>query len=169
MNKKFIYSVAAVLAVILLFLGWTQLKSNNDDEIHTVKIPDTIAGLPQTGVISGTEAIQQITQMHGTNIPLAEGYVAQYAGNGKQIMLWISVSPSKEEGKQLFKMMDDRMPSSKVFTERKAVIIGGRRVIRVLGMGQEHYYWVNGKVNFWVAVGGVDPQPVVEEVQNKLK
>lgn len=170
MNKKYFYGgFAAVIVVVTLVFAWTRIATpDNSAPVCSLNIPEQLGSLPRTDFISGPEAIKQISMMHGTEIVLTEGHIAKYKGDGKEVVLWVSVSPTAEEGKQLFVEMDEKMPVSKVFTGREEVEVNGMKMIKVKGMGQEHYYWVNGKYNYWVAVGGTDALPVLKEVLGRL-
>lgn len=164
MNKKPLLFVAVgfLITVGLIFAVLNFTASKKDDTEFVV--PEKIASLPKTQVVSGIEAIKQISRLHGKPIVITQGYIAQYAAEGREITLWVSVSPSNQEGEELFRVMDEKMPNSKVFTNREVVKVKNKDVIKVLGMGQKHYYWVNGKYNYWVAINGMDAAPVLEEV-----
>ncbi len=171
MNKRYLYFCFIALSVVVLaFLAWTMFLAPAPlvGEKGAVAVPETLGGVPRTQLVTGPEAIQQIGGMHGKGIVISEGYIAIYEGGGKSLTLWVSVSPSGESGKSLFEKMDAKMPQSKMFTNRQELTVKGQSVIKVLGMGQEHYYWLKGEKNYWVAVGGTDAIPVVEEVMSKL-
>lgn len=152
----------AVLAIIWRLLpAWNAGQpGQSGGEI----VPQQIATLPRMELVSGPEAIRQIAMMHGKSIDLAEGYIASYRHGEKEITLWVSVSTSAEAAAALFRQMDEKMPASQVFRGRQELDIEGQQVIRVEGMGQEHYYWVKGKSNYWVAVSGIDGKEVVQEI-----
>lgn len=170
MNRRLKLTLISVAALILIaFLGWNFLLNPTQELDCTLNVPEQIASLPRTEFVSGPEAIQQIAMMHGKNISLDEGHIAKYKSGDKEVTLWISVSPSKEEGAALFKLMDEKMPASKVFQNRQEVKISSRKVVKVNGMGQEHYYWVSGKYNYWVAVAGTDGETIVENLILKVE
>lgn len=170
MNKKLLCAAGIIVFVAVLSLGLVKfINLNNASETCVLNVPEEMASLPRTQFISGPEAISQISKLHGKEISLEEGHIARYQAEGKEITLWISVSPTKEEGEALFKVMDQKMPSSKAFTNREVNRVGSRDVIKVQGMGQKHFYWVSGKYNYWVAVAGMDALPVIEEVLIKLE
>lgn len=170
-NKRYLYlGFIGISLVVMIFLAWVMFLAPAPPagEKGAAAIPETLGGVSRTQLVTGPEAIRQISGMHGKGIVFSEGYIATYEGGGKSLTLWISVSPSEESGKSLFEQMDAKMPQSKVFTNRQELDIKGEKVIKVLGMGQEHYYWLKGEKNYWVAVGGTDAIPVVEEVMSKL-
>jgi hypothetical protein len=176
MNKRFLYfGFIGISIIVIAFLTWVMFlapaPSGGDRGTaanqEQVAIPESLGGAPRTQLATGPEAIQQISGMHGTGIVIREGFIAMYEGAGKSLTLWVSVSPSTELANDLYQKMDNKMPVSKVFTNRQEITVQGQKVIKVLGMGQEHYYWLDGDKNYWVAVGGTDAVPVVEEVMSK--
>lgn len=170
MNKRFLYyGFIGTSILVLAFLAWIMFLAPGPTvgDKGTAAIPESLGGVPRTQFMSGPEAIRQISGMHGTGIAISEGYIAMYEGGGKSLTLWVSISPSEGEAKELFEKMDTKMPGSRVFTDRQELTVKGQRVIKVLGMGQEHYYWLKGDKNYWVAVGGTDAVPVVEEIIDK--
>ena len=171
MKNKLIYSIGiAAIIVTGLLTGWMAFSGHSQTQAKcTLNVPEKVASFSRTEFISGPEAIKQIAMMHGKDIKLEEGHIAKYQSGGKEITLWISVSPSREEGDKLFRLMDDKMPASKVFKNRQELQIGDRRVIKVDGMGQEHYYWVSGEYNYWVAVAGGEGKSIVSELMLKVE
>lgn len=176
MNKRFMYFGFIGLSIfVIAFLTWVMFLApapslgdkGTAANQEQVAIPESLGGAPRTQLVTGPEAIQQISGMHGKGIVISEGFIAMYEGAGKSLTLWVSVSPSEESANDLFKKMDAKMPVSKVFTNRQEITVQGQRVIKVLGMGQEHYYWLKGDKNYWAAIGGTDAVPVVEEIMTK--
>lgn len=171
MKSKLLFpaGIAAIVLTVLI-TGWLAFSGYAKNAATcTLNVPEKIASLPRTEFVSGPEAIQQIAMMHGKNISLDEGHIAKYKSGGTEATLWISVSPSIEEGEELFRLMDEKMPASKVFKNRQEVEISSRKVVRVDGMNQEHYYWVSGKYNYWVAVAGGDGKSIVSEFMLKIE
>ncbi|RJQ38208.1 MAG: hypothetical protein C4550_07005 [Nitrospiraceae bacterium] len=171
MKSKLMLPVGlAAIIITALVTGWLAFSGHSKNETTcTLNVPEKIASLPRTEFISGPEAIQQIAMMHGKNISLDEGHIAKYKSGGTEVTIWISVSPSREEGEELFRLMDEKMPASKVFKNRQEVEIRSRKVVKVDGMGQEHYYWVSGKYNYWVAVAGTDGKTIVDDLMLKVE
>ncbi|MCL5935727.1 MAG: hypothetical protein M1543_04505 [Firmicutes bacterium] len=171
MKNKLVFSIGIVAIIITgLFTGWMAFSGHSKTQAKcTLNVPEKIAAFSRTEFISGPEAIKQIAMMHGKEIQLDEGHIAKYQGDGKEITLWISVSPSREEGEKLFRLMDEKIPASQVFKNRQELQISNRKVIKVDGMGQEHYYWVSGEYNYWVAVAGGDGKSIVSELMSKVE
>jgi hypothetical protein len=110
-----------------------------------------------------------ISQLHGKEITIKQGYIAQYGGaDGGQMTAWVSESGTEAEAVQLMDIMDKKMPASKAFSGRNELTVEGAKVINVQGMGQEHYYWQKGIKVYWIAVGGADSMQVLKEAVKSL-
>lgn len=165
-KKLFLPAVVLVIALISGFIFLSPEKVEESSKTG-LEIPETLANKQRVQLVQGKEAIDQISKMHGTSIDIVEGYIAIYEDQAGQVILWLSTSPTVEEGQALFDIMDEKMPQSKVFTDREEHEVDGKKVIKVLGWGQEHYYWVEDEVNYWIAVqsNGIE---TVKEVMEKV-
>lgn len=123
--------------------------------------PSEILGLSLVQYVDGEEAVASIGQLHGTNVGTKEGYIATYQKQNeeKMITIWISVDPA-DKAQELFEIMDGKISSNPnvPFTGRKEIEVKDFKVINVQGKmdGQEHFYWVDGERNYWVALGGFE-------------
>lgn len=187
MNKNHLFPVIiGVTFVLIAVLAWTlflapvdnsntntgyqsgELADNSPQA--TLTVPDQILGANKMQEQSGPSAIEAITQMHKTEIDVLNAYIITYAKSDAQITLWLSISPNEEEAEYLFRVMDEKVPDSQVFTGREPITLGGRDVIKVNGMGQEHFYWQEGTINYWVAIqGNGDRDALVKEVVDKVR
>lgn len=158
-----------VLAATIYFLAIAPGQEQIPVTSATFKAPAEIIRIPQVEVVTGIEAMNQVTRMHGTPIDVKDAYIAQYVKGDSQIILWASESPTSEEGERLFRIMDEKMPTNEVFSGREEVEIGGQKMVKVVGQGMEHYYWVEGEYNYWVGIAGADAVTVVEDLLGKSK
>ena len=149
-----VLSGAGILAVAigLMIFGFSGEKGND-------KFPGELLGLPFVQYVEGEEAIASIGQLHGTDVGTKEGYIASYQdqAKGQSITIWISVDPVAK-AQELFKVMDSKITNNPntPFKGRTELEVNGLKVIKVTGMGQDHYYWVEGEENIWVALGGFE-------------
>ncbi len=165
MKRKVIYTLFALVCLVAIALaGWRFGVFNTASNSSNQLVPEQLGGLPRTAMLSGTEAITEISQLHGKEIALAEGYIAKYAAVDREITLWLSLSGTEQEGATLFRDMDVKIPASKVFSNRQVIKVKDVDVISVQGMGQNHYYWLQGKYNYWIATNAPEPSSILEEV-----
>jgi len=176
--KKNILAIFVIIGIIAIaFLGYSLFLSGPDNSasgpvggaaFSKESFPQSLAGNQLAGpVVTGPDALQMINKLHGTNISIVEGYIAQYQGKN-QITIWVSQSASTADAQALFEIMDKKMPASQMFTNREELQVEGKKVVKVLGMGQEHYYWVRDTQVYWIAIGGSDTLPVLQEALKAL-
>lgn len=152
MSKK--SAVLFLLGLVLLggLVTWLLLP-DVEGALGVESFPHQIGSMEMTGpVISGQEAIDQISKLHGLPIELADGYIATYAGQSQMMQLWISVSNSEEEAAQLIKLMDEKMPQNQVFSNYRVIEIDGKPYYYVTGIGMEHVYYQSGKKAVWIGI-----------------
>ncbi|MHB8172627.1 MAG: hypothetical protein ACYDG6_13985 [Thermincolia bacterium] len=174
--KKNILSIGIIGSLLtIIFVGYYMFAGNPGKSGNSLNgapagaaftkesFPQSLAGSTLAGeVVSGPDAMQNIDRLHGTSITIVEGYVVQYLGKN-EVTVWVSVSANTDDALALFDIMDKKMPASQVFTNREEMQVDGKQVIKVLGMGQDHYYWVRDKQVYWIAVGGGDSLNVLQE------
>lgn len=127
--------------------------------------PTQLAGMTRTEAIGGQEAISSVGQLHGLDITLAAAFVVSYQGKGNsQMTLWYSEGKNDQDATQMYRAMDEKMPQTPMFKDYKTVKVEGKDYKFVSGMGQDHYYWQNGKRVMWVAIGGGNSLDILKQV-----
>lgn len=176
-GKKFKLGVALLIIAIALTVVFVYGYSvNTNQPLSVSSFPKNIQGLNLQQVVSGPQALSMISRLHGSDIPVKQGYIASYAGSQGQIMIWISESEKTDQAKQLLQIMDRKIsaagnsgPSGQPpFTDRRELTVNGIKVIAVKGMGMENYYYQDGTKVYWVAAGGVAPVKALEDVMKAL-
>lgn len=181
MSKRTLTIIAAVIVLAIAGVGGVLLYSlygpagdtpspsgQASSGLSESSFPQTLAGMNLAQVSSGDQAMGMISQLHGTNITIKQGFIAQYMGSASQMTVWVSESNTEAEAIQLMDIMDKKMPASKAFTGRKEVATDTTKVIYVYGMNMDNYYWQKGTKVYWIAVGGGDSQQVLKEVMKSL-
>lgn len=156
--------------VIVVIAGMLLYNYNTEGDIPEggLSFPETIQGLKLGEVVTGPQAMAMISQLHGTDIKIKEGYIAVYGEEKSQITIWVSESNTRKEAEELFKIMDVKIKAAAdspkaPFTDRRVMTKEGKKVIAVKGMGMENYYYKSGTLVYWIAAGGVDPVKTLEE------
>ena len=161
-----VLAVAGVSAALLYNL----YGSPGPSSLTEKTFPTTLAGMNLAQISSGNQAMGMISQLHGKQITVKQGFIAQYAGTGgSQMTLWISESNSAAEAVQLMEIMDKKIPASKAFTGRKEITANNTKAIYVQGMGMDNYYWQQGDRVYWIAVGGADSMQLLQEVMKSFQ
>jgi len=145
---------------------------------NEINFPEQLGGMRLEQSVSGPQAIDMISQLHGTGISIRQGYITSYAGAQGKIMIWVSESDTSEEAGQLFDIMDRKIIEANTsegtaaggppFTDRRTMTQNGIDVVAVKGMGMENYYYRTGSLVYWIAVEGPEPEQILEEAVDKL-
>ncbi|MHB8869048.1 MAG: hypothetical protein ACYC6T_09220 [Thermoleophilia bacterium] len=117
-------------------------------------LPRSLAGLSLATSLAGVEAVASVEQLHGKALGsgLDDAWVGEYGGSGAATV-WVSRSASPEEAGDLLERMTDRIEEGgSPFTGLRPIDIEGVRVSRLEGMGQVHYYFLNARDVYWLAI-----------------
>ncbi len=127
-------------------------------------IPPTLGGLSLVDTVTGDEGLAQVNRMHGQDVGLVRGYIAQYAGEGSKATLWVGWAESETAAQALTDRMTAKIGSDHpVFRDLQALTFGGRTVYTTTGEGQQHFYFRSGAAVVWVAVDSAAAQEVVHD------
>jgi hypothetical protein len=138
--------ILVVIAIFYPFIDQMVQDSN------AIPLPEQIAGAQLVASAKGTQAVDEITRMHGKDFKLADGARGSY-GQNNEITIWVSGSVSEDAAGQLVVEMRDKIAEGKSpFTPIGEKPIGGRTVYELEGTGQVHYYFQSGDKVIWLAV-----------------
>ncbi|QAR32601.1 hypothetical protein EP073_04020 [Geovibrio thiophilus] len=152
MRLKIIFAVVFTLTAISVFAAAPALP-----------------GCETVSVKTGKDAARDIARLHGRDIEFESSYVAEYKCGGDPVIIWASFSKTKNEAKSLFKLMDDKMPTSQAFRNLMRMKTDGFDVAYVTGMGMDNYYFPDGKGNYWLAATGRDTFSILKKLTGTLK
>lgn len=142
-----------------------------------VTIPPVLGGLPLVETVTGDEGLAQVSQLHGKDIDLARGFLAQYAGNGAGATMWVGWAESKAAAQALTDRMTAKIGADHpIFQNFQVLTMGGRTLYVATGQGQhpqeadtlQHYYFRSGAAVVWVAVDSTAAQEVVHDALKRF-
>ncbi len=116
-------------------------------------IPTQLGAFALMQTKSDAAALADFAQMHGKGFELVGGYVAYYAGAGKESTLWVAQAKDASAASAMVEQMAQKIAAGNpVFANPQSLNISGRVIYQVDGMGQTHFYYaVNDKI-VWIAV-----------------
>jgi len=163
-NRLLSYFLFVIGVVILAGAVFYYLHVNQPEKgALASSVPQMIAGIPLSQVITGEEAIENIQQLHGKGIPLVEGAVAVY-GN-QNLILWVSDAGNRSGAEELIELMRIRInEGSSPFEERGDFKLEDLTIYALDGMGQNHYYWRSGQLVMWLAADRELAEEALQEV-----
>lgn len=118
-------------------------------------VPSSLADLAVTAVMSGTEAMAEVEQLHGKGLGTAfeAAWIAHY-GASKEATVWVSRSASAEDAGVLLRRMQERIgQGGSPFTNPSTLDTAGVAVNALDGMGQKHFYFRVDTDLYWLAIG----------------
>ncbi|RMF96147.1 MAG: hypothetical protein D6734_04320, partial [Candidatus Schekmanbacteria bacterium] len=114
--------------------------------------PERIAGLELKDSILGRPALRELYRLHGKSVELKNGYVAQYSNGRDDATIYYSETQNEEKAKELIERMVKKISEgNRFFTGLREVKKDNQSLYWVVGMGQEHYFFRNGKRIIWIA------------------
>ena len=150
--KRVLVSILILTGMILTLtaFGWLIYEQKVSNPAP-VSIPDTLAGFPLTDQLTGNQAAQDFSQLHGKQFPLTSGAVGFYGNH--QATLWVAGAPLKSMAEEMVITMRDRIAEGRSpFTPIGEISDKERTIYSLEGMGQKHYYFQSGNLVIWLAV-----------------
>ncbi len=116
---------------------------------ETTPAPRQLAGYHLDQVMSGRDAIAEIGELHGEDIPVAEAWVAHYQGNGT---VWAGRATDTEQAAQLLdRMVRGIQQGNSPFTGLTRRQFKGISVYAVTDGRQTHSFYQQGERVVWLA------------------
>lgn len=159
---KYLVGLLLVLLTVVLIAGC----SSKTKVLSEKSFPNEYRNMSRTQLITGPQAIASISKLHGTNIKISQGYQVMYQGSDKQMVLWISESPTNDDATKLLAAMNDKIGGSQAFTNFQEKTIDGQKMYFVNGMNMDNYFYQKGTRIYWVAIYG---QNTADEMKYILK
>jgi hypothetical protein len=170
MRKGYVLLLAAAaLLVLLAGLGllnglWGQKNGPAAATPTQTAIPAALGGLPLVETITGDAGVAQTNRLHGLDVGLDRGYVAQYAGSGSRATMWVGWAESEAAAQALVDRMTAKIgPGHPIFQDLQALSFGQRTVFAATGQGQQHFYFHSGSAVVWIAVDGAVAPDVMHD------
>lgn len=164
---------AIIIAQLLVALGlllaiWLGLRATT--ETTSLVAPGRLGSLSLVGQVTGQEATSQMRELHGMEIGMVDGYVAQYRAGGDRAMVWVGQAESSSAAKELLERMTERIADgNESFRNLEETVIGGKEVYSVLGGGERHYYYRSSDRVIWLSIGASEPLALAEEAVETIE
>ena len=148
-RRSLVFAASTVLGLSLVVaVAWGLWTAVASEETAT-DAPQDIAGYRLQGTLSGPAAVASMQRLHGQEIDIVTGWIARYENGG---MIWLAEAADNEAAGRLVQAMTDRIADgNESFAHLQTENHEGLTVYSVLGQGQRHYYYAQGKQMVWVA------------------
>ncbi len=114
-------------------------------------LPRSLAGLRATDGVTGPEAVQQVSQLHGADFPIVSAEIATYEGSGGTVTVWVARSADEAGAADMTGRMAERISEGGSPFDPPRPLAGERGVWVTHGMGQVHYFFARGDAVWWLS------------------
>lgn len=119
-------------------------------------IPQKLGAVILTEAVTGQEAIDDMSMLHGKDVGLTGGWVGHYQSRGTA---FVGETVDETGAAQLLEAMVARIGAgNRVFTNLKSTQIDGQKLYFVTGQGQNHYFYQKGNKVIWLALPTNKPE-----------
>ncbi len=158
-----LFIVVGVLAVVWLSFGQNVLAPQKQ-----TGVPEHLGTLELISTIEGSEALAQISRLHGTDIKLVSAYIVEYANDNERVIVWVGRAESSNTGAELIKRMLQAIEKGgSGFSNLQRLTIADHEVFRVDGPGGEHFFYNSREPReavVWLTVEAADALSILEQV-----
>lgn len=165
MNKR----ISAVILIILglalvVFALFYPFDGGEEQDAIDIPLPDQISGLTLSDIVTGEQALDEISFMHRKEFELATGIRGTYGGT-EQVTIWVAGTNTDSDAVNLVDLMYDKIAEgSSPFQSSGENLDGERVVYELTGMGQAHFYFRSRKLVIWLAADEDLAGDALEEV-----
>ena len=150
------------VSLVVGAIGWTFFDHPSSQFLKGT-LPDSIAGLHLTSSTTGTQAIEEVSSMHGKEFPIEFGEIGIY-GN-REITLWVAGAASDEVAAQMTTVMHEKISQgNSPFTPTNEIQNKDRKVYVLDGMGQRHYYFQSKNSVIWLAANPSVADAAIQQI-----
>lgn len=144
-------------------LGYMEYAAKGGGAAETVStgagsLPKDIEGIPLVNVVNGKAALDQISELHGTNIKMVSGYIATYEKEQERTIVWVARAKNAADAQALLEAMLSKMANNKVFAPPQKLVIKDRAYFYTVGAGMSNYFYVKNDAVYWI--GAITPNEV---------
>ncbi len=152
MNKRVPAVILIVLGLALVvFALFNPFDWGEEQDLPSLSLPDQVAGLTLSESVSGEQALEEITFLHGKEFELISGIRGTYGGIG-QVTIWVAGTNRGSDAADLVDLMRDKIAEgNSPFQPTGKNLDGDRVVYELTGMGQAHFYFQSGNLVVWLA------------------
>jgi len=169
-GKLLAFVVPLVFAAVIGMSVASGLWSATSQQ-ETTPAPSQLAGYQLDQVMTGQEAIAEIGELHGEDIPVAEAWVAHYQANGT---VWAARAADTGQAIQLLdRMVRGIQRGTSPFSGLTQTRFKGISVYTVTDGRQTHFFYQQGERVVWLATpqGAEEPflAAAVQEISQTAK
>ncbi len=137
-----------------------------------MSVPERLGDLQLIGSVEGSEALNQVRGLHGTDIKLETAHIVEYIHGTERVTVWVGIAENRDAAAELMmRMIKGIEKGGSGFNNLKRLTIAGHEVFRVDGPGGRHFFYSSQKQReavVWVTIEADDPLPILKEALNEF-
>ncbi|MBI4296609.1 MAG: hypothetical protein HY667_05790 [Chloroflexi bacterium] len=139
-------------------------------------VPEKLLEMKVGNYASGPQALNQVNQLHGTRIELADAIIAEYSHdfnpyhkNDEKVSVWIGKTKTIAEATDLLGRMYQGIQQGKgntPFSNATRQIVDGHEVFQVDGGGGKHFFYAAGDPEpriVWLTINSDNTGSILKE------
>lgn len=172
-KKKRPGTILFQLLIVIAFLAliWFSFGQNVLAPQQQAAVPERLGTLELVSSDEGSEAMGQISKLHGTDIILVEAYIIRYARSNEAATVWVGRAENSDAAAELTRQMAVGITSSNsVFSNLKRLSIAqgyhSHEVFQVDGPGGKHFFYQSREPReriVWLSIQASDTMPILEQ------
>src|SRR3972149_354404 len=153
---------------LAMYLSWpTGIKEDlhvNGSTGQTLAIPRRFNGLDLGQWTVGQAAVEQVTRLHGLDVGVRDGFLADYGQGQNHIMVWAGVAESEPAAATLVSRMTEAIgKGNSPYSDPQKRRIDGMDVYFLSGAGGDNFYYYSGNWAIWVTATSGDISLIAKE------
>jgi hypothetical protein len=150
----------------LLLAGLVFAEMRNAADVPIGPAPRSLAGLTLAEVVTGPEAVSQMSRLHGKGVGIVDGYIAYYQGATGSAVLYVGEMGTVENAVALNQQMVDLIAEGNpIFTDLTTLTVEGMEVFAVRSGPETHYFWQVGELINWIGFDRDDPSVLTAAIR----
>ncbi len=146
---------------------WFSFGQNVLTPQKQMSVPERLGDLQLVGSVEGSEALNQVRGLHGTDIKLETAHIAEYIHGTERVTVWVGIAESRDAAAELLmRMIKGIEKGDSVFNNFQRLTIADLEVFQVDGPGGEHFFYNSkeqGERVVWLTVETDDALPILEQ------
>ncbi len=141
-------------------------------------VPEKLMEMRLGNYVSGSEALSQVNQLHGTGIQITGAIIADYShdfnpyhkSNDERVDVWIGKTSTVADANVLVSQMYQAVQEGKrntPFSNPRKVTVDGQELAQLDGPGGTHFFYAAAQPTpriIWLTIKSANPDAVLSEV-----
>ncbi len=175
--KKPRRSILTQLVIVLVFLAvvWFSFAQNVLAPAKQSGVPERLGKLELASSVKGSEAVAQVSKLHGINVVLVDALLAEYGSGKEKVTVWVGEAENSQAALELIERMAAKITQSQSgFSNVRQLTISKsyhtHNVFQVDGPGGQHFFYNSKQLErvVWLTIQSANPMAILEEAIDRF-